>query len=563
MSKPFTDLYLGVYQNSLDAILLVGLDNDHLIDINNQACQIYGFERPEFLKLSFTDISKDYPQKKDEILNYIQRDGNYRFETVHSKKDGSDINLEVSVSLVQNGEESAILWICRDITARKLIIDKIRQDTLIDTLTKLPNRALFMDRLNQAMARQDRNKEHSFALVFLDIDDFKNINDSLGHPIGDQYLIEIGARLRKSLRKADTIARFGGDEFAVLLEPIRSKEEVMEICSRVFHVSKESVQIGDNLLTSSFSLGIVFCDSNYTDSENIIRDADIAMYKAKEKGGNQFVIFDKKMREGIKNQLGIKSKLREAIDNEDFVLHYQPIISFEDGSLYGLEALVRWRQKDGSLVYPNNFIPLAEKSGMIIKLGDLIFDAAIDQLNSWKAKFKKPLNLKISINISSKQLEYIRFSDRVLNAIKDSKIDTGSLSLEVTESALIQDVETSAFSLDRLKKQGVQISLDDFGTGYSSLYYLSELPINLIKIDRSFVQQIAKTSRLNLLRSMINMGHELGKQIVAEGIETKEQLTMLRSMGCDYGQGYYICKPADADTIFEYIIKGGFDIVKN
>ena len=361
-----------------------------------------------------------------------------------------------------------------------------------------------------------------------------------------------------TVREVDTVARFGGDEFVILLDSIASEEEVLEVCLRIFQKSEEGIYIVGNVLHSTFSIGVVVGSQEYQHYDDVIRDADIAMYKAKEKSGNSYVIFDAKMREDVKSHLEFSNDFKEAVEDDDFILHYQPIISLQDGSIHSLEGLVRWKKKNGELVYPDAFIPYAEKTGMILKLGESVLNTALLHLEVLKSSSHNGTN--ISVNISAKQLDNIQFSKHVLSVIEQSNISTGSLTLEVTESAIIQDINSSSYTLDLFKNKGIQISLDDFGTGYSSFYYLSELPIHLIKIDKSFVERISKTNNLNLLRSMISMGHELGKEIVAEGIETKEQLMVLRSMGCDYGQGYFIHKPAPFDVIHNLIKNRRFKI---
>ena len=552
------EIYNNLILYSHDAIILVDMVSEKIKNANRRACEIFGLSSDDFLGTKFENIFKEFQSSKKQLGEIIQKKGFHRLETVYTMPDGKKKNLEVTASYLQSSQEAVLLWVVRDVSSRNLIIKKLRHDTLTDNLTQLANRVLFSDRVTQAIIKKRRDNDYLYAIIFLDINDFKQINDSLGHPIGDQYLIEVGNRLKAIVREVDTVARFGGDEFVILLDSIASQEEALEICLRIFQKSEEGIYIAGNVLHSTFSIGVVVGSQEYQHYDDVIRDADIAMYKAKEKSGNSYVIFDAKMREDVKSHLEFSNDFKEAVEDDDFILHYQPIISLQDGSIHSLEGLVRWKKKNGELVYPDAFIPYAEKTGMILKLGESVLNTALLHLEVLKSSSHNGTN--ISVNISAKQLDNIQFSKHVLSVIEQSNISTGSLTLEVTESAIIQDINSSSYTLDLFKNKGIQISLDDFGTGYSSFYYLSELPIHLIKIDKSFVERISKTNNLNLLRSMISMGHELGKEIVAEGIETKEQLMVLRSMGCDYGQGYFIHKPAPFDVILNLINQRRFKI---
>jgi diguanylate cyclase (GGDEF)-like protein/PAS domain S-box-containing protein len=557
---PPEEIYNNLILYSHDAIILVDMVAEKIKNANRRACEIYGLSSADFIGIKFDKIFEEFQSSKKTLLEIIQKKGFHRLDTVYSMSDGTKKHLEVTASYMQSSQsqQAVLLWVVRDVSSRNLIINKLRHDTLTDNLTQLANRVLFSDRVTQAIMKKKRDNDYLYAIIFLDINDFKQINDSLGHPIGDQYLIEVGNRLKATVREVDTVARFGGDEFVILLDAIASQEEVLEVCLRIFQKSEEGIYIVGNVLHSTFSIGVVVGSQEYQHYDDVIRDADIAMYKAKEKSGNSYVIFDAKMREDVRSHLEFSNDFKEAVEDDDFVLHYQPIISLLDGSIHSLEGLVRWNKKNGDLVYPDAFIPYAEKTGMILKLGESVLNTALQHLEVLKSSSHNGTN--ISVNISAKQLDNIQFSKHVLSVIEQSKISTGSLTLEVTESAIIQDINSSSYTLDLFKNKGVQISLDDFGTGYSSFYYLSELPIHLIKIDKSFVERISKTNNLNLLRSMISMGHELGKEIVAEGIENKEQLMVLRSMGCDYGQGYFIHKPAPFDEILYLIDHRRFKI---
>ncbi|MFC1997473.1 EAL domain-containing protein [Chloroflexota bacterium] len=548
--------YRGLFDYAHDAIILFDPKTNQVYDINRQACILFGFSKEKFTSLNLEEIIEDIDKWRGHIVIVMERGGNYNFESVQRDKNGAKMHLDINASLVNYKNSQAILSISRDITDRKMLEDKLRFDAMHDTLTGLPNRALFLDRLNHALASRDRNPENIFAVIFMDLDSFKNINDVLGHSVGDKFLQSLSNTLQLSMREVDTVARFGGDEFVVLLDGLEDHKSALNFCNRIKFLLNEPREIEDNWLTSSTSVGVVFGNKGYANAEDIIRDADIAMYRAKEKGGNTVEIFDDQMRENLYEQLALENNLKHALENNEFVLYYQPIISLVDGSIIGLEALIRWIRQDGRIIPPVEFIPFAEKSGFIIKIGDWVISEVINQIKIWKSNINNLDDLTISVNISGIQLEYLQFSGGLLMQLKNSGLDTGTLSLEITESAVINNIQTAAKSLNLLKNSGMNIYLDDFGTGYSSLNYLSNLPINMIKIDKAFIDNITKTNRLNLLRSMVNLGHDLGMKIVAEGIETMEQYRVVQAMGVDYGQGYLIQRPVDKNKISKILTTG-------
>jgi len=547
--------YRGLFENAHDAIILYDPADDKVLDVNQRACDLYGYAMEEFKELKLTDISNDVPYGKEQIRDIHSRKEYHKYETTHFKRDQTLMNLEVNASLVHVNGKPKIMSINRDITDRKMMEERLRHDAFHDSLTNLPNRSLFMDRLSQAIARQKRNDEIFFAVLFFDLDNFKSINDTLGHSYGDFYLIELGNRLTQLSREADTVARFGGDEFAVLVENIGDIKVVEEICNRILEIVGNEVEIQNNILKSTASIGVVIQKSNGTTADEIIGDADIAMYKAKDNGGNCYVIFDKGMRQDIHDRLLIKNNLEKALSNNEFSLAYQPIISLIDGSLFSIEALLRWNKPTGEIISPEQFIPFAERSGLIIPIGESVISKVIDQIYQWQSQIKFN-NITISINISGVQLDSRQFSDYLLKQLKGSNLDTGLLSLEVTESAIIPNIQAAAQALNILNENGMNIYLDDFGVGYSSLSYLSQLPIRVLKIDRHFLDNIDRTENLKLIRTIISLGHEMGLSVVAEGIETPDQFYFMQELGCDYGQGHLFQEPTDTNTITEILNKG-------
>jgi len=545
--------YRNLFENAHDAIIIFNLLNDHILDVNPHACDLFGYHKDKFRNLKLTAILNDCSKYKKQLSITLGNGKNSNMEAVGINKDGSIIHLEVNSSLVEYEGNEAILGVFRNVTYRKTFEERLIHDAMHDDLTGLPNRTQFLSNLDKALARKKRDEEFNFAVFFFDLDNFKNINDSLGHSVGDKYLKALAVLLEQESRKVDTLARFGGDEFAILIESFRDIVEVNSICIRIFNVLNSEIIIDQKPINSSASIGIVLGKSSYSKPGEIIRDADIAMYKAKEIVGNSFEIFDKKLRTQLYQELNLEQELEKALENHEFTLFYQPIVSLSDDSIYGLEALIRWQKPGKGLVYPNEFLPFAEKSGVIKQIDEMGIRIGIEQILKWDSQISNFSNLTVSFNISNAQLEYQHFSEELLAHLKESELDTSRVSLEITESVFIQNIENALKHLDFLNNQGLKLFLDDFGSGFSSLRYLVQLPIQILKIDQTFVKNATQTNNLNLLRSVINLGQDLGLKIIAEGIETKEQFNSLRRMGCDFGQGYFIQKPVDADSTTRFL----------
>lgn len=432
--------------------------------------------------------------------------------------------------------------------------DRFRHAALHDALTSLPNRMLFTEHLQKAIARAKRDEEFIFAVLFLDFDRFKYVNDSLGHTFGDQLLIEISNRLRSCVRQVDTVARFGGDEFAILLDGINSSTLAIHLAERIQQAMTSPFCIDGHETFLTTSVGISLSTAEYDEPEEVLRDADIAMYRAKEGGKARHEIFDKAMHAQTLLRLNLENDLRRAIERREFYLVYQPIVHVNSGKLYGFEALVRWRHPDRGIVPPLEFIPVAEETGLIVPLGQWVLEEACRQVRDWQSDFPEFRTLTLSVNLSGRQLNDPKLIQKVKDILFETGFDPSRLKLEITESVVMENAEVSAVLLKQLRALGLQLSIDDFGTGYSSLSYLHRFPVTTLKIDRSFVSRMGQgDENLEIVRTIVTLAKNLNMDVVAEGIETQEQRAQLHALGCQYGQGYMFAKPLDAVDVEAYV----------
>jgi|GEM_PF-2109538 len=440
-----------------------------------------------------------------------------------------------------------------DITYRKEAAYKLRYDAFHDSLTGLYNRAWFFNYLQKLLNGHSRNKDLNFAILFLDLDQFKLVNDSLGHAAGDELLVEVSERLKASLREQDVLARFGGDEFVIFLE-CDENYRFIQIAERIIQQLSLSFSINNSDVYTGASIGITLQATGYKDANEMLRDADLAMYQAKKNGKNCYVIFDEEMRYQLLKQIDTEKLLREAIKNDELELYYQPIISLSDSRLVGFEALLRWNNPTLGEVSPAVFIPLAEANGTIIELGQWVFESAFIQLKAWKEEFSGFDDLVLSINMSPVQFLDELFLKKLPKIMDSYNIKGSEIAIEITETAIIRKKELATKVIKNFKKSGIRIHLDDFGTGYSSLSHLAGFPIDLIKIDRSFIQRFGINAKEDkLVNAIINFAHELGIRCTAEGIEEAAQQRLLNISNCDYAQGYFIAKPAPASQLTGFI----------
>lgn len=494
-----------------------------------------------------------------------------------------------------DGQLVALRWLIRDITKHKQIEVQLRHNAFHDALTGLPNRDLFMDRLGQAVEHAKRHKDYMFAVLFLDLDRFKMINDNLGHTLGDQCLIITARRLEACLRPTDTAARLGGDEFTVLLENIKDVSDAINVAQRIQEQLKlpfdlrvtptpilkgvpgkpspstedpawgcPTPESGPHEVFTSASIGVAFSTGSYHRPEDLLRDADIAMYRAKELGKARCEIFNTDMYTDAIAQLQLETDLRRAIERREFRIHYQPIVTLETGIITGFEALVRWqRPTGGDLIYPADFIPAAREAGLSMAIDRWVFREACRQIQQWQAESRSLAGpqppggypaLTMSVNFCSRhfiQPDLIEYIEQVL---QETGLEAHNLKLEITESVLIENTDAAINTLLQLQALGVQVCLDDFGTGYSSLSYLHRFPINTLKIDRSFISNMsAKNENLEIVRTIVKLAKTLSMDVVAEGVETAEQLVQLRELKCGFAQGYYFSKPLDSEAAGAFV----------
>ncbi len=414
-----------------------------------------------------------------------------------------------------------------------------------DGLTGLVNRVLFRDRLGHALARAKRQGK-SLAVMMLDLDGFKRVNDSLGHSTGDDLLVEVGRRLKTVLREADTAGRLGGDEFALLLEELQQPDEARHVADRIMATLRQPFVLDNKELAIAGSIGVALSGDHAQTSEDLLRNADLAMYAAKGKGKGRFEVFEPGMYSTAMRRMSVEEDLRRAVANEEFTLHYQPVIELSTNKITGLEALVRWQHPQRGLVPPAEFISVAEDTGLIVPIGRWVLREACRQVRAWQADRAVPLTVRISVNISVKQLEDPAFVADVAQALRDSGLPPDALILEITETVLAQDPIATDTLLKGLKQLGVQVAVDDFGVGYSSLNYLRRLPVDIVKIDRAFVGSLPRPAEMALTSAIIALSKALKLQTLAEGVERAEQAGELRALGCDSAQGYLFAKPLDA-----------------
>jgi diguanylate cyclase (GGDEF)-like protein len=432
--------------------------------------------------------------------------------------------------------------------------DHFRHAAFHDNLTNLPNRALLAENLKFVIERAKQHEDYQFAVLFLDLDRFKNVNDSLGHSIGDQLLIAMARRLESCIREVDMVARLGGDEFAILLDGITDSSVPTTMAGRIQEKLKAPFNLSGHEVFTTTSIGIAMSSTGYDHPEAMLRDADTAMYRAKAQGKACYEVFDKGMHTHAVYLLQMENDLRRALDREELRVHYQPIVSLETGQLAGFEALVRWQHPERGFISPENFISLAEDTGLIVQIGMSILKRACQQLAKWQWKSPANRQLFMSVNLSSKQLAQAALVNQIRETLEETHIDPRHLKLEITESAVMENAESAVQLLRRLKALGVQLSIDDFGTGYSSLGYLQRFPVDILKIDRSFIGHIGEAAEnIEIVRTIISLAENMGMEVVAEGIETLSQLSQLRRLNCRFGQGYLFSRPVDAASIDAWI----------
>ena len=542
---------------------IISVDPHYKIQIFNQGAEyIFGYKTEEILGqpldlLLPEDLRAVHQQYIEQFSQSVEisRIMDKRPEVFGRRKDGTVFPAQASVSKLQLKEGTTYTVILRDITENKQTQERLKQYAFYDSLTKLPNRALFIDRLKQTINRALRQSNYLSTVLFLNLDEFRAIGNSLGRALGDQLLIGIARRLKTCLRPADTLARVGEDEFATILEEIKEVDDVIKVAKRIHQQLQSPFQLEGYEVFTTASIGIAINNNNeYQQPEELLRNADIAMHHAKKLGKGRYVIFDPQMHQIALARLRLETDLRRALVRSEFDLYYQPIVSLITGKLTGFEALIRWQHPQRGLVSPNQFIYIAEETGLIVPMGQWILSQACSQMQVWHQQFPQLKSLSVSVNLSGKQLRELNLVDKIDQILAQTDFDSRYLKLEITETILMENPEAARQILTLLKQRKINLSLDDFGTGYSSLNYLHRFPIDTLKIDRFFVSQVESNGdKLAIVRTIINLAHSLGIDAIAEGIETSGQLEQLQSLRCQQGQGYLFSKPLDCQEAEEFL----------
>ncbi len=548
-------LFRGLVEQSLAGIYII--QDKRFTYVNPRMADIFGYSPEEMLRLGPYDIvlPEDHDRLKQNIRKRSEGDTAASRNIYRAwRQDGSLIEVEVHSRPMEYQGRPALIGILLDITEQQKAERQLNFLAFYDVLTGLANRTLFLDHLRLAMAGAKRH-DTLMALHFLDLDRFKEINDTLGHHVGDLLLQSVAARLQECLRDTDTVARLGGDEFAIIQTDLEGIEGAETLAAKIMEALARPFTLDGNEVYTSTSIGITVYPVENADPEQLLKNADMAMYAAKNQGRNNFQFFSASMNVETHSRMKLQAGLRQALENGEFVLFYQPKVSLQNGQIVGAEALLRWRAADGKLVPPNDFIPVAEESGLIVPIGEWVLAAACRQTLAWQETGYPAL--RMSVNLSPVQFKRNNLIETVTAALRESGLPPHALELEITESLLMDNDRAALDALEWLRELGVRVSVDDFGTGYSSLNYLKRLPVDTLKIDRSFIDDIPHNSDdVAIARSIISLGHHLNLNIVAEGVETAAQAEFLLAHGCDEVQGFYFSRPVPAEE-FETLLRAG------
>jgi len=523
--------------------------------VNAAFCQLTGLSAQDCRGRRLTELG-DQPLSLASLRQAQQAlalKGGWSGEITGHRPDGEATSFWLTVSALQRPQEAATnyVWALRDISPIKRSQEQATYLAYHDALTGLPNRLLFNDRLEMAIAHAQRTGQ-TLAILFLDLDNFKNINDGLGHAVGDQLLKDLSARLRELVRREDTVARLGGDEFILLLEGKQDPDYSVRVAQRILDSLAQPFSIKGHQLYVTGSIGITIFPDDGQDLETLVANADMAMYRAKAQGRNSYSMFTPAMNSRVKKRMDLEGALRRAVEQEEFTLHYQPKVDLGSGGVVGLEALVRWQRPGEGMISPGDFIPVAEDTGLIVTIGHWVMQEACRQMRSWHEQGFRDLH--VSVNLSPRQFQEKDLVPSVHSTLAAAGLEPRFLELEVTESMVMSEVEEAIVILQELADLGVALSMDDFGVGYSNLYYLKRFPMNNLKIDKSFVRDIStQPDDRSIVDTIINMSRCLKLKVIAEGVETSEQLAFLRELNCDLMQGYLFSRPLPAEEISDLL----------
>jgi diguanylate cyclase (GGDEF)-like protein/PAS domain S-box-containing protein len=567
-------------RHAREAVLITTVELDppgpEIVYVNGSFCRMTGYARAEVIGETPRILHgpKTDRAQLDRLRHQLSLEQHFDGETINYRKDGSEYVIEWYTVPLRDTAGKITHWMAiqRDVTERKVLEEQLRYQILHDPLTGLPNRVLFMERLEHALSLSDRTPRLN-AVLFLDLDDFKVVNDSLGHDAGDDLLTQVAQRFRTNLRSEDTIARFGGDEFGILLHDVPTASHVADAAERIVDSLREAFVVKGRELTITCSLGIVLAASSREPPSELMRKADVAMYEAKREGKKRFAgelmrkadiamygakgrgkaryqMFDPGMNTRALKRLDFESDLKRGLERAEFVVYYQPRVSLRTGNILGLEALVRWEHPDLGLVPPSEFIPVAENTGVIVDIGRWVLQETCVQVRRWQDNYPSESPLRACVNLSARQFHTPDLADVIAEVVKETGLDPKSLELEITETVVMKDAQVTLGILETLRALGVQLAIDDFGTGYSSLAYLTRFPVDTLKIDRLFIAGLDKSAEDEVIvAAMIGLAQDLGLTAIPEGVETLEQLRWLRNAGCDASQGFYFSRPLPTETV--------------
>ena len=558
--EEYLRLLESVVVNANEMVMISQVEGDvdplglRIVYINEAFLKVTGYRAADVIGRSAELLvgPKTDLEELDRIRTALKNHESAKAELIFHHQDQSYFWADMNTVPIRNehGQVTHFVSVMREVTERKQAEEQLRRNAFHDPLTGLPNRLLFTERLTQVIANSREQENNLFAVLFLDLDRFKVINDSLGHLIGDQLLIAIARRLEACVKRSDLVARLGGDEFTILLDNIQDESSTHQVAERIHLELSRPFSLNGHEIFTTVSIGIALSSTDFEFTEDLLRGADIAMYRAKALGKACHEVFDTEMHNQAMLQMQLENDLRRAIEREEFVVYYQPIVSLTTGRLAGFEALVRWMHPERGLISPGDFIPIAEETGLILPMGKLILREACRQLSEWQRIYPQHRRLSMSVNLSSRQFSQRGTIELLRDVLKETGLSPACLKLEITETAIMENTESAMDTLLQLKSMGVQLSVDDFGTGYSSLGYLYRFPMDVLKIDRSFISRVdTDGEKLELVRTIITLAWNLGMDVIAEGVETTKQLAQLKMLKCEYGQGYLFSKPmSPADT---------------
>lgn len=558
-NKQLLLIYQTIFEQSFDGIVMSDANNV-ILNVNPAFCEITGYSRAEIIgkSPSFLSSGKHDAEFYQTMWHALQEKGVWFGEIWNRRKNGECYPEWLKITAVHNdqGQVTNYIGIFTDISEVKETAARVTHLTNYDTLTNIPNRNL-MQTLTTSAMKEAESLQELVAIIFLDIDKFKRVNDIVGHTGGDELLCEVANRLLSSVRRQDTVSRLGGDEFVIMMTGLKQRDEIHAVLRRVLMRLNKAFRIRRHEISITASLGISFYPLDGTDVHTLMRNADIAMHYAKENGGNRYEIFTMEMNNQIMERLLLESNLRNALSNQECFLVYQPQVSLKTGKIIGVEALLRWKHPHSGLVPPSKFIPIAEESGIIVSIGEWVFRTACREMKHLYDRFGQ--YLEVAINLSAVQFRQLNLLEMIQNILYETQFPPEFIKVELTESMVMDNIEQTITTLRALKAMNIKISIDDFGTGYSSLNYLKRFPIDQLKIDQSFVREIRTENQEEVIsEAIIALAHSMHLVVIAEGVETAQQLAFLRKRHCDEIQGYLYSKPLSYDELVEFMHKPPF-----